>query len=498
MSAETSNVVRVHGLARGVAAQRTDINTLRNFAIVAGLGAAALFVVVGVRYDLQLYGDGSIFSYAVAVQDAWDFHWHNISGRFFVYLASLLPAEKYVELSGDPRGGIVFYGFLFFVTQALGLAGTYIADRSPGRIVFAYACASTAALCPLVFGFPTEVWMTHALFWLTLALCHYARGGVTGFLLVLTAMLALVFTHRGGMVFAMAILATLLLRGPREFAFLRAASAYIIVMAIWFVLHAAFPPDDYFGPVLTRAAMHVFDLSICTGKLVRLLAATLAGYVAIYATLRRFSSNNAHLHAACIVALALSVYWLWFDQALHTQNRYYLRTGIIVATPALGVLAAAFALHADGRLKRPFPLLPGLMRWLSDPIMVRAAIGALSLVLLVHVVETAKFVVAWTHYRNAIHQLATGNASDPALGDTHFVSSARIPANLNRLSWFSTTPYLSILMAPNFSPARLVVDPTANYFWLSCETARDNLKDRLAMPSDARRLIKIYSCLHRR
>ena len=43
-----------------------------------------------------------MFSYAVAVQDVWAFHWHNISGRMSVFFLSLLPAEIYVGLSGNP------------------------------------------------------------------------------------------------------------------------------------------------------------------------------------------------------------------------------------------------------------------------------------------------------------------------------------------------------------------------------------------------------------
>ena len=50
----------------------------------------------GFDTSCRLYGDGAMFSYSVAVQDAWAFHWHNISGRSTVYLLSLLPAEAYV------------------------------------------------------------------------------------------------------------------------------------------------------------------------------------------------------------------------------------------------------------------------------------------------------------------------------------------------------------------------------------------------------------------
>ncbi|MEA2856451.1 MAG: hypothetical protein QOH98_772, partial [Methylobacteriaceae bacterium] len=137
----------------------------------AGIGAALLFIIVGLAFELQMFGDGSIFSYAVAAQDAWAFHWHNISGRLFSYIFAYVPAETYVALTRDAKGGIFIYGLLHFSTPLLGLIATWAADRTPGRTIFAYACLSTACVCPLVFGFPTEMWMAHALFWPALALC---------------------------------------------------------------------------------------------------------------------------------------------------------------------------------------------------------------------------------------------------------------------------------------------------------------------------------------
>ena len=66
---------------------------LRAFAIAAGICWSVLFVVIGLRYELQMYGDGAMFSYSVAVQDAWAFHWHNISGRLAVYLLLWRPPK---------------------------------------------------------------------------------------------------------------------------------------------------------------------------------------------------------------------------------------------------------------------------------------------------------------------------------------------------------------------------------------------------------------------
>ena len=170
----------VGGAEQAAVASRSAAMPLRALAVAIGIAWSVAFVLVGLRYDLQMYGDGSIFAYAVAAQDAWTFHWHNISGRVFVYLLAHLPAETYVGLTGDARGGIGLHGLLFFSAPLAGLALTYAADRSKSRLIFVYACLSTACLCPFVFGFPTEMWVAHAVFWPTLAISHYARDGRAG------------------------------------------------------------------------------------------------------------------------------------------------------------------------------------------------------------------------------------------------------------------------------------------------------------------------------
>jgi len=471
---------------------------LRTLIIAAGIGWAVLFVVVGLRFGLQLYADGSLFSYAVAVQDAWTFHWHNISGRLFVYLFSLLPAETYVGLTGDARGGIELYGFLFYAAQLLGLAATFAADRSNGRIVFAYACLSTACLCPLVFGFPTEMWMAHAVFWPALAVCHYARPGIVGMIAVFAALLALVLTHEGALIFAAAIVSTLLLRGLRDAALLRAAGAFVVALAIWALVRLALPPDDYFASIFERAALNFIEIANITHGMFALLLVALAGYGIAVLIFRRLAPAQAHICAAALVAVTLAAYWLWFDSALHTDSRYGLRTALLVVTPVLGALAAAYALRADGRLSLPVPLLKRLLGTLATDRVAQAARGAVLLVMLVHAVETAKFVTAWTDYKGAVRALAMGTASDPALGDRRLVSSARIDVRLNRLSWSSTTHLLSVLLAPKFAPARLVVDPGDNYIWLSCQMATASEHAERAIPAQSRRLVRLHACLHRR
>ena len=476
---------------------RSDNGCLRALVIVAGICWSALFVLVGLYYRLELYADGSLFSYAVAVRDSWGFHWHNISGRLFVHLFSHVPAELYAAFGADAHGAIALYGLLFFAAQLLGLLATFAADRSQGRILFCFACLSTAALCPVVFGFPTETWMTHALFWPTLALCHYARTGFAGILIVFVALLALMFTHEGALIFTLTILFTLALRGWRDPALHRAVAAFFVVLPIWAAVKVMLPPDDYTGAELHLLARHVFDPRIITADLMLLLLGALAAYALAFLALRPLAPARAHLHAAAIVAAGLGSYWLWFDHALHADNRYYLRTVILVLTPAFGILAALFALHAEGRLKPPFPVPRLLLEARAGEAMARTAIGALLLVMLIHAVETAKFVAAWESYKDAVRTLAVGTTSDPALGDARFASSQHISPSDNRLAWSSTTHFLSVLLAPSLAPARLVIDPDARYFWITCERAKASEAADAAIPAQSRALVRVHACLHR-
>jgi hypothetical protein len=476
-------------------APRSNIDILRVLVIGAGLCWSIAFVVVALHHELQLYADGSIFSYAVAVQDVWAFHWHNISPRVSVFFLTLWPAELYIGLTADPRNGIRLYGFLFYIAPILALICTFAADRSRGRNIFTYACGSTALLCPMVFGFPTEMWLAHALFWPTLAACHYARRSSGGTALVLVMMIALALSHEGALILAVAIVLTLALRGLSDTLFLRAVGALLAALIIWMIVKVIFPPDDYFADALMRAAWDFFDPALFETSLVLLLATTLVGYLLINLGLSRLVPSKAYLYATAITVMALAVYWLGFDHSLHASNRYYLRTALVLVTPLLGIAAGLYAMRADG-LTLPTPGMERFLTKLTSGGVIQATIGAFLLVALVHAVETAKFVAAWERYKSAVAALATGAASDPALGDPRFVSSERIGPDLNQLSWNSTTPYLSVITA-HFVPNRLVVDPTANYFWLSCELAAANYRAVRSIPDTTRNLVKIYSCLHR-
>jgi hypothetical protein len=474
--------------------KRAARRLLRIVVVTGGLGMSIVFIVVGVWSGLEMFGDGSIFSYAIAAQDAWAFHWHNISGRLFTYFLADLPAEAIVALTGSAKTGIAVYGLLFFSAPLLGLLATLAADRTAGRVIFGYACLSTVCLCPLVFGAPTEMWMAHAIFWPALAVCLYAPANWRGAAAVFAALLALIFTHGGAVIFAAVIVFAVFLRGGSHAVFVRALTAFVATLAVRAVVKLALPPDDYIAGVLMAAAYRFIDVRNLVQPSVLLLLAAMATYASTYALLQRLSAQRALVYATSACAVGLAIYWVWFDRSLLAEARYNLRTGLLIVVPLLGIMAVLQVMPAGTQRRPPLRQLALAVEKRVNP---RFIIGALLLTMLIHVVETSKFVEAWTDYKAAVRVLATSSESDPSLGNPRFVSSHRIDAERNRLSWKSTTPYLSVLLAPDLRPARLVVDPGAGYFWLPCDTARRNEQTGTPISENGRRLIRLYSCLHR-
>jgi len=462
--------------------------------IAAGLCWSFAFIVIAISCQLELYGDGAMFSYAVAVQDVWAFHWHNISGRTSVYLLALLPAETLVAITGNPWAGIVAYGFLFYVAPLAGLAATYAADRSPGRVIFLYACGSTALLCPLVFGFPTEMWFAHAIFWPTLALSHYARSTIRGAVLVFATWLLLAFAHEGAFVLLLAVLATVALRGLQNARFRRGIAILFVTTILAIASKIFFPPDEYYADAFVRAALHFFDPAIFGAEIVIELLAAIIVYFAMLKLIAIWIPKRACIFALSALLALLCIFWLRFDHSVHANSRYYMRTVLVIATPLLGVIAALAVMTREGLVADPLTKLQHVL--ISSPGSRCALASILFAVTLIHVVETAKFVTAWSRYRDVIATLAMSQDSDPALGDPRFVSSRRGPPDLAPLEWFSTIPYLSAILS-NFRPNRLVIEPAGNYFWLSCATATHSTERLLVVPLHVRELIQTYSCLHR-
>jgi hypothetical protein len=470
---------------------------LRLFCVALGLCWAALFPIVALRYQLQTYGDGSLFAYALAAQEAWAFHWHNISGRATVYLLAHAPAEAYLALTGNASGAIALYGLLFFSAPLLGLWATFALDRTPKRTLFIFACVSTGASLPLVYGFPTEMWVAHALFWPTLAQALDADDSRRSRLLQTALFAALVLTHGGGVVLAFVVLAALGLRGLRDVRLIRAAKSLGVALVLWAFMLVNFRPDAYIADAISGAAFNFINVENVIVPATRLMAIALTIYSLLYLGARRLGVAHAHMKVVVIVAASLVAYWTLLDESVLTEMRYPMRTAVMALTPTLGLLAAAYALSETGSLRLlsgPIEQVLDLLRRTCHP---HFLAGALMLVTLMHAVETAKFTAGWSTYLTSVRNLAMSAASDPQLGSPRFVSAHRLGEERNQFAWGSTTHFLSVLVAPGMKPERLVVDPDTNYFWLSCPTATANMAVARRIPLESRQMIRTHACLHR-
>lgn len=464
---------------------------------VLGFGWAIGFLAIGMLADLALFGDGAMFAYAIAVRDAWAFHWQNIPDRAFVYvLAHWLP-QAVVAATGYPSAGIALYGATMFALPGIGLLLTAAADRSEGRAILTAACASTAIVLPLVFGFPTEMWVAHALLWPCLAMAHSGRRGIGTALGLIIGMVAMMLSHGGGAVFAGLVVASVLLRSWRLVSFAVPAIGFLLGAAVWMVMKLAYPPDAYFAGVLGRAAWLFLDLGALGNSAVVAPLVAAAGGLAIGLVMQPRLAERSWLVAVVAGVMGLMVYWLGFGAPLLTDQRYALRAAVFVIAALLAGITVAWL----SRHERP------ALSWLAagrdragraaSAIPHGALAVAVVLFMVSHCVETCRFVLAWSEYLVEVRKLATGTVADPALGRADFVSAHRVPRDLQPLAWQSTTQYLSILVAPGFLPRRLVVDPDAGYYWLGCATAHRNEFASRAVPRESRAMVRQLSCLHR-
>ncbi|MBV8835296.1 MAG: hypothetical protein JO000_02060, partial [Alphaproteobacteria bacterium] len=298
----------------------------------------------------------------------------------------------------------------------------------------------------------------------------------------------------GAVLLAGAIVVSLAPRGGRDPSLHRAAAAFVTALLAWTAVKFLFPPDAYIAGILMRLALGVFDPARLDGDLLRLIVGALVGYALAASLLWRLGVTKAEDWALAFVLPLLATHWVWSDQTLHADNRYYLRTVLIVATPALGLSAAIQVLRAEAR----GVTLAQSVASACAAIPSRALVRVLLILALIHAVETAKFTSAWTAYREAVRTLAAAGASDPLLGDPRFVSADRLAPQAARLRWSSTSPYLSVLVTPGLAPAHLVVAPEVNFFWISCKTATTSAESAGALPAATRDMLQVYSCLHRR
>lgn len=296
-------------------------------------------------------------------------------------------------------------GHCSYSAPALGLVATWLVDRSPGNFLFATACASVACFCPIGLRISNGDVGRAFGFWPTLAACHYARWSIGGHALVAGGLTALMHTHGGGVVLAGVAIATTMMRcGAERRRFRRASVAALIEAALLAVTLTVFRPDEHIKHVIDRAAFNFIDPINFWTPIVGLIAYALTIHGVFTATFALCEVPKAGFKAGIVVLVVLSGYWAIFDQSLHAEYRYWLRTAFLYLTPGAAFIAIVGSLHASCEL-RSSALLSRLVALLGSPRVIEHVAWTLAVLTLIHAVETAKFVRGWSSYIRAVERL---------------------------------------------------------------------------------------------
>ena len=306
-------------------------------ALVVGL----LFPVLGLGFRLNLFADGSLFSYGVAACDAWDFHFRQIPTRVSAFLLTALPGQALGCLAGSPGLGVAAYALLFFAAPLLGLLATRAADRD-GRLL-PWAALALLLFAPLGFGFASELWVALAAAWPALALCR-AAGGWGRRAAAIFAFAVLACGHEAGLLTALLIPFVLALGPERRRRLGFAATALLPALILWIGLKATIRPDAYLAPVMARVTWTFFEPALVLSPSILFPLVVPAVLAAGFLAWRRW------LPALLLALLAAAAFWWVAGIPVHGSARYYARTMLFAGNAAL-LLAAG--LDLAGRLSMP-------------------------------------------------------------------------------------------------------------------------------------------------
>ncbi|HET9394451.1 MAG TPA: hypothetical protein VFO36_00225, partial [Nitrospiraceae bacterium] len=449
---------------------------------LALLVAQAILCLGAVLTRVMLHGDGSYFVYAIALGEPWDFKWTEIATRASIYILTVVPSafvDGVFNLSGDHVAAV--NGFTFYGVQWIQyLIVVMLAWRQfPHLLIF--PLLQYALSTGLGFGFPSEILLAPGFLWI----CLFAliRQPVP-WLLLCAAFAGLCFSHELSIPSALLVLAFSWLKqrhiepGQRFGSRLFACTA-VAILAVWlFVkLNGGSRGAD-------SNAIYVFDpRRVLNYPALWLIAITV---LAIGAAARaKFARHRQPLWAigfACALATALAS--LLLDSV---QGRYdSARTLIAVWMIFLGLSFIFVMERPEKDRKFPGPAAPGAHAIKS------VTVAILSINLTANVI----FLYEWNKAINAFSSVVN---TDPGTGRIEIVSDDKLrkimgPAatNLNDRMGFSWTwPYRSIVVAKDFRPAHVIVDP---------EMAHDQCKklslqtQTSRIPSDVIEAVSRYAC----
>lgn len=437
------------------------------------LAVSILYAAVFVATDLNLFYDGGLFSAVVAVGRPWEIYFCNFPARLGAYSLGVIPAAQFGRLTGSGAGAVHLYAILYICWPTLGVVATRLLDNTTDKHVSAFCNVATLTTPYYAYGFPTEVWISFALFWPTLCCCICAQSSIVRLAALFVLLPLLLFTHEAAILFfpILAGVAICFCRGRQRLLIL---ATIVAVLALWAAVRGLVPACSprQLSPLQMLAGRPFVNL-VSVGIAVAMAAWLVALVVAETAKLGRERANDLPLMAGAIV-LALYVY-LTAD-SIYGLERYPARTLVLAQTFALGCICVGQLLierHSPGT-SWAMEFATKLLERYSMNIK-RAVVAFLGFSIVAHGYATATFVAAWMDFNKEIARIAFDGAPAPKGFATLSLEHGKVAGTQAQpRSWrlaTASTPVHVIMRAPGFETKRLVIiDASAEGpTWFNCE-----------------------------
>jgi len=432
----------------------------------------------------MLFADGAYFNFVIAAGNPWGMHWNYFVSRLTVYLATVLPTAFIYEafgLSGSDLAKLYSFEFDFVVLIQYVILAIIAWKRFPGLLLFPVIAFSFAV--GLGYGFPSEMIIASSFFWICMFSLTFAK---VPFMLLSISFVALVFSHELSIFGAILILLYTYTRSRNlEWSNTnrRVATAFYLVgflaIAVWIYLKfTGHSPGGASNVIYILDPRRIFN----NPTLWVLALVSLACY--IYARYVKPSCTSLDVLAAAIISGLLTlICGNWFD---FLQGRYdSARTLMALSMIGLGSLFVAG--HAFRMSMSPALLQPACRSGLK--------LG-LSAALAVNIAASACFISQWTTVRLQIEAITNQKGLSPEdrfiSVDTLQIDNPTAAAMLKKVGYAWTLPFLSIMLAPGFEPARIIVDYADMYY--TCHSERLSSGKTSQIPASTIEGLKRYAC----
>jgi hypothetical protein len=479
-----------------------------NAPVLSPLLRAAPWIALGVSLAIlagycltgvQLFADGGFFAFAFLTGDPWGAHFANIPARATAFLVTIVPPYLMARVA-DPAAAIRLYGLIFGLLPLAGLAATWAIAGN--RRILLFCALSTIVILPASVFFPSETLVTHALFWPLFAFLCVSRAPAA--LPTLLLMLALAFSHEGGMGL-LVLLVVFLAAGGRAGRVVIGAG--LAVLLAWVAVKILVQPVH--GATRDILFDNMLGVVNPVGIIRPLSVAILAGVASAWWLLRREAAEAPPLpRLLAVVGLALipsAAILIAADLAFVGRHdnllvgRYNFRTLLLGSLALFLVVLTVLSLPEE---RRPAPVRR-LVAWVT--VRARRAPALIFATMLVatacHTMDGVNFLASWRAYAQEVRTIALGRAAPlPAYAEVLSRDVRGAPERLQRpgrawsMSWDWTDPFLSVVLALPEPAQALVYRPAETYAPLSCARMRAADRTAIRLPAESYALLVRTIC----